>query len=116
MTEREDIAERLRRYGSPRNPSRVKDPVLAREAADEIERLRALTAPPVPEWTLRDEIEASERRLSRFCDMAWNGQAPADAREFSRQIDSGFRSIKAHPEFAQLPESPRETEPPEPPQ
>lgn len=53
----------------------------------------------ISEWSLRDEIEAAEKRLITLCQMVQAGQAHGGGREFERAIDAQFRSIKAHPEF-----------------
>lgn len=47
------------------------------------------------EWTLRDEIEAAERRLMTMCRQVQAGERQGGGREFERAIDAQFRSIKA---------------------
>ena len=47
------------------------------------------------EWTLRDEIEAAERRLLAMCHQVQAGQREGGGREFERAIDAQFRAIKA---------------------
>lgn len=44
---------------------------------------------------VRDEIEMSEARLMHFCNLVNAGERQGGAREFARQIDAQFRSIKA---------------------
>lgn len=50
------------------------------------------TMSPIEE--LRDEIEMAEARLMYFCNLVHAGQAQGGGREFARQIDAQFRSIK----------------------
>ena len=45
-------------------------------------------------WTLRDEIEAAETRLVYFCHEVEAGRRQGGGREFLRQIDASFRSIR----------------------
>ena len=47
------------------------------------------------EWTLRNEIEAQERRLLHFCNLVNAGKAQGGGREFYRQIGHAFDNIKA---------------------
>lgn len=54
------------------------------------------------DWTLRDEIEASERRLATMCHQVQAGERQGGGREFERMIDAAFRSIKAHPDYDKL--------------
>ncbi len=46
-------------------------------------------------WTLRDEIEAAERRLITMCNQVQAGTQQGGGREFERMVAAQFGGIKA---------------------